>query len=90
MGGSSGGVSAYFGRPGVLFGFRFLLVHPDRERADPGMFLTAIPNRRAGDKFLAGRGLVKFRILDVDTDANTEQNPAGLSGVFTVEELARG
>ena len=61
-------------------GFRFLLVHADGEPADPGMFVTATPNWKPGDEFLAGSELVKFRILDVDT----EQTPGDADGVVTV------
>jgi len=65
----------------VGIGFRFLLVQPDGEPADPGMFVTAIPSWKVGDEFLAGSALVKFRILEVDT----EQTPGDADGVFTVE-----
>ena len=68
----------------MSFGFRFLLIHPDGEPADPGMFVTAIPNWKTGDEFLAGSDLVKFRIVDVDT----EQSPGDAHGVFTVERLS--
>jgi hypothetical protein len=51
----------------VGFGFRYLLVHADGEPADPGMFVTAIPSWKPGDEFLAGSELVRFRILDVDS-----------------------
>jgi hypothetical protein len=67
----------------VGFGFRYLLVRPDGEPADPGMFLTAIPNWKVGDEFLAGSDLRKFRILDV----NSEQVPDGAHGVLTVEPV---
>jgi hypothetical protein len=63
------------------FGFRFLLVHADGEPADPGMFLTAIPSWKPGDTFLAGSELVRFRILDV----NTDEVPDGAHGVLIVE-----
>ena len=65
------------------FGFRFLLVHPNGEPADPGMFVTAIPSWKPGEEFLAGSALVKFRILDVDT----EQTPGDAHGVFTVQAV---
>jgi hypothetical protein len=67
----------------VPFGFRFVLIHLDGEPADPGMFVTAIPIWKAGDEFLAGPELVKFRILDVDI----EQTPGDAHGVFTVEAV---
>jgi hypothetical protein len=50
---------------------------------DPAMFVTAIPSWNVGDEFLAGSDLVKFRILDVDT----EQTPGGAHGAFTVETV---
>jgi len=37
----------------AAFGFRFLLVHPDGEPADPPAYLTAIPSWKPGDEFLA-------------------------------------
>ena len=52
----------------MAFGFRFILVHPDGEPADPGMFVTAIPSWRPGDTFLAGSELQRFRIVDVNTE----------------------
>jgi hypothetical protein len=42
------------------------------------MCVTAIPSWKAGDTFLAGTELVKFRILDVDT----EQTPGDAHGVL--------
>ena len=57
----------------VGFGFRFLLVHPDDEPADPGMFVTAIPRWEAGDTFPAGSDLRRFRILDVNTENPPEE-----------------
>jgi hypothetical protein len=69
----------------VGFGLRFLHVHPDGEPADPGMFITAIPNWKVGDEFLGGSDLQKFRILEVDS----EQVPDGADGVFTVEAVER-
>lgn len=47
------------------------------------MLVTAIPTWQAGDTFLAGSELVKFRILDVDT----EDPPPKANGVFTVEAV---
>lgn len=47
------------------------------------MFLTAIPNGKAGDEFLAGRDPSHVPILDV----NTEEQPGGALGVFTVEAV---
>jgi hypothetical protein len=61
----------------------FLLVHSDGEPADPGMFLTAIPNWKVGDEFLAGRHLEKFRIVGV----NTEDPPGRAHGIFVVEPV---
>jgi hypothetical protein len=52
----------------VSVGFRFALLHPDGEPADPGIFITAIPRWQAGDTFLAGPSIRQFRILDVNTD----------------------
>jgi len=65
----------------VSFGFRFFLIHPDGERADPAVFVTTMSSWRPGDEFLAGSTLRKFRILDVDS----EQQPDGADGVLTVE-----
>jgi hypothetical protein len=65
----------------VSFGFRFLLVHPDGEPADPGMFVTAIPSWKVGDEFLAGSALRKFRVVDV----SNEEPPPNADGVLTVE-----
>jgi hypothetical protein len=65
----------------VSFGFRFSLIHPDGEPADPAVFVTTMSSWRPGDEFLAGSTLQKFRILDVDS----EQQPDGADGVFTVE-----
>lgn len=59
---------------------------PDGEPADPPAYLTAIPSWKPGDEFLAGSKLVKFRILDVDT----EQTPGDAHGVFTVETVEDG
>lgn len=67
----------------VTFGFRFVLVHPDGEPADPAVFVTAIPSWNVGDEFLAGTDLVKFRILDV----SAEDVPEETHGVFTVERV---
>ena len=46
------------------FGFRFLLVHPDGQPADPGMFLTAIPTWKVDDEFLAGRDLLVVEAVE--------------------------
>jgi hypothetical protein len=45
--------------------FKFVLALIDGEPADPGMFLTAIPDWRVGDTFLAGSELQRFRILAI-------------------------
>jgi hypothetical protein len=69
----------------VGFGFRYFLIQPDGEPADPGVFLTAIPSWKVGDEFLAGANLTKFRILDIQA----ERLPKEAHGVFTVEPLER-
>ena len=53
--------------------YRFLLVLPDGEPADPALFPTVIPTWRVGDEFIAGVELTKFRILAIEpvTDAET-------------------
>lgn len=65
----------------MSFGFRFFLIHPDGEPADPAVFVTAMSSWRPGDEFLAGSTLQKFRILEVER----EQQPDGADGVLTVE-----
>jgi hypothetical protein len=67
------------GRP-VPFGFRFLLVFEDGEPADPPAFLTALPNWKTGDEFLAGPDLVKYRIVAIADD----DPPAGFAAIFVV------
>jgi hypothetical protein len=52
----------------------------DGEPADPGAFLTSIPNWKPGDEFLAGRALVKYRIVAIDD----EDPPPDFSGIFVV------
>jgi hypothetical protein len=64
--------------------FRFLLVHPDGEPADPGMFVNAIPTWKVGDEFLAGTELHKFRVLKVVDEEPSED----FAGVFVVEPVA--
>ena len=56
---------------------------PTASRPTPGMFVTAIPNGRPGDEFLAGSELRKFRILGVDS----AEAPNGADGLFTVEAV---
>jgi hypothetical protein len=68
----------------VGLGFRFLLVHPDGEPADPAMLVTAIPSWRPGDEFLCGPELRKFRIVAIDP----EDPPERTHGVFVVEDAA--
>jgi hypothetical protein len=68
--------------PFVSFGFRFLLVHPDGEPADPPAFLTAIPSWKPGDEFPGGSALRKFRIVAIDEPPSDE-----FSGLFTVETV---
>ena len=71
--------SVYLGTPlaatvlGAVAGYRFLLVLPDGEPADPALFPTVIPTWRVGDEFIAGVELTKFRILAIEpvTDAET-------------------
>jgi hypothetical protein len=38
---------------------------PDGDVADPAMFVTAVPNWKEGDEFLAGSELQRFRILSI-------------------------
>ena len=68
----------------VPSGFRYLLVLKDGEPADPAAFLTALPNCKAGDEFLAGTDLVKYRILWVADD----DPPEGFAAIFVVAAAA--
>jgi hypothetical protein len=65
------------------FGFRFLLIHPDGEPADPAMCVTASPSWKVGNEFLAGPELVKFR-----TSTSTPNRHPGTHGVFSVEAVS--
>jgi hypothetical protein len=47
-------------------GFRYVLELPNREPADPAMFVSALPPEmwRPGDTFLAAYDLRRFRIVE--------------------------
>jgi hypothetical protein len=47
------------------------------------MFVTAIPNWKPGDEFLAGSALRKFRVVDV----SDEEPPPEANGVLTVDRV---
>jgi hypothetical protein len=49
-----------------VVGFRYALVLEDGEPADPAFFNTALDEWRAGDEFLAGAELARFRIAGID------------------------
>jgi hypothetical protein len=46
-------------------GYCFALLVEGGQPADPPGFLTAIPEWREGDEFLAGEQLARFRILGI-------------------------
>jgi hypothetical protein len=49
-------------RAPIVLDRRYLLVLDDGDPADPAAFLTAVPDWREGDEFLAGTDLRKLRI----------------------------
>ena len=64
------------------FGFRYLLVRPDGEPADPREFHTAVSAWRAGDTFPVGHERT-FRVVKV----SDEEPPPEISGTLVVEPL---
>jgi hypothetical protein len=52
-----------------MSGFRYVLEFPDGDRPDPMFFVTELDGWQAGDTFLSGPDLQRFRILAIDTDA---------------------
>ena len=67
-----------------------MLELPDGSGADPVFFNTALPPEawRAGDEFVAGSDLSRFRILSI-----SELEPRGYEhahGVWIVEPTGRG
>jgi hypothetical protein len=67
-------------------GFRYVLELPDGDPADPMMFNTAVPDWKAGDEFLAGRKLQRFRILSIHP--NMDEGKLEIwHAVWVVEQL---
>jgi hypothetical protein len=66
------------------FGFRYLLVHVDGSHADPAAFVTTVLRWRAGDEFVGGDGMQRYRILDIVF----RDPPHSYNGVFLVEPVA--
>jgi hypothetical protein len=52
-------------------GFRYLLALENGEPADPAAFVTAVPDWRAGDTFVA-RGGQLFRVLAIEPEMDEE------------------
>ena len=66
--------------------FRFALVTPDHQPADPFFYNTALDGWREGDQFLAGDELRKFRIVSIlplEGDALSREFQA----IWTVERV---
>jgi hypothetical protein len=63
------------------------LVLEDGEPADPGVFVTAIPEWREGDEFLAGSELQRFRILAIDRTMDREEARNTFNAVWVVEPV---
>jgi hypothetical protein len=57
----------------AVAGFSYALTLPNGEPADPAVFVTAIPTWNAGDTFLAGPDLTRFRILEIEP--NMDETP---------------
>jgi hypothetical protein len=66
-------------------GFRFLLVLPDGEPADPALFPTVIPTWRVGDEFPAGPKLQRFRILAIEPVRDPQTARETFDAVWIVE-----
>ena len=66
----------------VSYGFRLLLVLEGGEAADPPAYLTAIPDWKEGDEFLAASALRKFRIVAIGEPPSDD-----FHGLFVVEAV---
>jgi hypothetical protein len=66
-------------------GFRYVLQLPDRESADPPMFISALPPEmwKPGDTFLAASDLRQFRIVEIAELENPDRED--IHGVWIVE-----
>jgi hypothetical protein len=74
-----------------MAGYLFILVQPDGEPNDPGVFITNEPPGvwKVGDTFIA-RGLERFRILDIQPAPEGENGAewaAEYLAVWTVEPV---
>jgi hypothetical protein len=71
-------------------GYCFALLVEGGEPADPPGFLTAIPEWRAGDEFLAGELLQRFRILGIAPVDDQDPDPVAdlFDAYWTVERVA--
>jgi hypothetical protein len=67
-----------------MSGFKFAPRPRGRHPADPAMFITAVPDWRAGDEFLAGAELQKFRILEILPEWDED---AAFQAVWVVEPI---
>ena len=64
--------------------FRYLLVLPDGEPADPPMFVTAVPTWSVGDVITVGRG-DQLRVVAIDDFPHAELVEHDVRAIFTVE-----
>jgi hypothetical protein len=67
-------------------GYRFVLELPDGDVADAAIFNTAIPTWRAGDEFLAGCELQRFRILSIHAELDPPASEV-VDAVWVVEPV---
>ena len=66
--------------------FRYLLVLPDGEPADPPMFVTAVPTWSVGDVITVGRG-DQLRVVAIDDFPHAELVEHDVRAIFTVEPV---
>ena len=69
-----------------MAGFRYALVLESAEPADPGMFVTAAPDWRVGDEFLAS-SLQKFRIVAIEPTMDPDEARDTFKAVWVVEPV---
>jgi hypothetical protein len=73
----------------VGWGFKYLLVQPDGEPADPAAFLTAVPNWSVGEEFMVSNG-DRYRIVainnEIDVEGLEDLYERGINGIWTAGE----
>jgi hypothetical protein len=70
--------------------FKYLLMLADGEPVDPAVFVTAVPNWKAGEEFMVSSG-DRFRILgindEIDVEGLEELYRRGIFGIWKVEPV---